>query len=132
MSRLMRGETPAPNLNPGAARTLRNWQRISPGMLSRIVRRVAYQTSGGFVFHAALDDRIEHVCEACFRRTGTGDRGDIPIPGHTHPVGLSLSNNYDCNAVYYIVDYLKIEMPTVYKRKNKELDRLMVLLFGKV
>ena len=43
----------------------------------------------------------------------------------------SSANNYGCNAVYYIADYLKIETPTVYKRKNKALDRLMVLLFGK-
>ena len=64
---------------------------ISPGLLSRIVRRMAYQTSGGFVFQAALDDGIEHVCEASFRRTGTGDRGRCPdsgtyAPGRTVPL----------------------------------------------
>jgi len=38
---------------------------------------------------------------------------------------------YGCNAVYYIAEELKIETPTVYKRKNRALDRLVVLLFGK-
>lgn len=38
---------------------------------------------------------------------------------------------YGCNAVYAIADYMKIETPTVYKRKNRALDRLVTLLFGK-
>lgn len=39
--------------------------------------------------------------------------------------------SYGVNAVYYIAEYLKIEVPTVYKRKNRALDRLTILLFGK-
>ena len=41
------------------------------------------------------------------------------------------SNNYGSNAAYYIAEYLNIEQPTAYKRKNRALDRLTVLLFGK-
>lgn len=40
-------------------------------------------------------------------------------------------NTYGSNAVYYIADKLSIEPSTVYKRKNRALDRLTVLLFGK-
>ncbi len=43
----------------------------------------------------------------------------------------SESNGYGCNAVYVIADKLNIEQPTVYKRKNRALSRLTVLLFGK-
>ncbi len=40
-------------------------------------------------------------------------------------------NSYGSNAAYYIAEYLHIEQPTAYKRKNRALDRLTVLLFGK-
>lgn len=40
-------------------------------------------------------------------------------------------NSYGCNAVYDIADKLNIEQATVYKRKNRALSRLQVLLFGK-
>ena len=41
------------------------------------------------------------------------------------------ANSYGSNAVYYIASYLKIEQSSAYKRKNRALDRLTVLLFGK-
>ena len=41
------------------------------------------------------------------------------------------SNTYGSSAAYYIAEYLNIEQPTAYKRKNRALDRLTVLLFGK-
>ena len=41
------------------------------------------------------------------------------------------SNSYGSNAAYYVAEYLHIEQPTAYKRKNRALDRLTVLLFGK-
>ena len=40
-------------------------------------------------------------------------------------------NNYGCNAVYEISEKLSVEQPTVYKRKNRALSKLTVLLFGK-
>ena len=40
-------------------------------------------------------------------------------------------NSYGSNSVYDIADKLNIEPPTVYKRKNRALSRLTVLLFGK-
>ena len=41
------------------------------------------------------------------------------------------SSSYGSSAAYYIAEYLNIEQPTAYKRKNRALDRLTVLLFGK-
>lgn len=41
------------------------------------------------------------------------------------------ANSYGSNAVYYIASYFKIEQSSAYKRKNRALDRLTVLLFGK-
>ena len=41
------------------------------------------------------------------------------------------SNTYGSSAAYYVAEYLNIEQPTAYKRKNRALDRLTVLLFGK-
>ena len=41
------------------------------------------------------------------------------------------ANTYGSSAAYYIAEYLHIEQPTAYKRKNRALDRLTVLLFGK-
>lgn len=43
----------------------------------------------------------------------------------------SESNGYGCNAVYVIAEKLNVEQPTVYKKKNRALARLQVLLFGK-
>ncbi len=43
----------------------------------------------------------------------------------------SESSGYGCNAAYEIAEKLNIEQPTVYKRKNRALSRLTVLLFGK-
>ena len=40
-------------------------------------------------------------------------------------------NSYGSNAVYYIASYFKIEQSSAYKRKNRALDRLTVLLFGR-
>lgn len=40
-------------------------------------------------------------------------------------------NSYGCNAVYEIAEKLNIEQPTVYKRKNRALSKLQVLLFGR-
>ena len=40
-------------------------------------------------------------------------------------------NTYGSSAASYIAEYLHIEQPTDYKRKNRALDRLTVLLFGK-
>ena len=40
-------------------------------------------------------------------------------------------NTYGSSAAYYIAEYLHVEPPTAYKRKNRALDRLTVLLFGK-
>ena len=40
-------------------------------------------------------------------------------------------NTYGSNAAYSIAVYLNVEQPTAYKRKNRALDRLTVLLFGK-
>lgn len=41
------------------------------------------------------------------------------------------TNTYGSSAAYYIAEFLHIEQPTAYKRKNRALDRLTVLLFGK-
>lgn len=41
------------------------------------------------------------------------------------------ANTYGSSAAYYIAEYLHIEQPTAYKRKNRAPDRLTVLLFGK-
>lgn len=41
------------------------------------------------------------------------------------------ANTYGSNAVYYIAEYFKIEQSSAYKRKNRALDRLTVLLFGR-
>ena len=41
------------------------------------------------------------------------------------------SNTYGSNASYYIAEYLQVEQATAYKRKNRALDRLTILLFGK-
>ena len=40
-------------------------------------------------------------------------------------------NTYGSSAAYYIAEYLHVEQPTAYKRKNRALDRLTILLFGK-
>ena len=40
-------------------------------------------------------------------------------------------NGYGCNAAYEIANKLSIEQSAVYKRKNRALSRLVVLLFGK-
>ena len=40
-------------------------------------------------------------------------------------------NTYGSSAAYYIAEYLHVEQATAYKRKNRALDRLTVLLFGK-
>ena len=40
--------------------------------------------------------------------------------------------SYGSNTVSYIAEYLGVEQTTAYKRKNRALDRLTVLLFGKV
>ena len=41
------------------------------------------------------------------------------------------ANTYGSSAAYYIAEYLHVEQATAYKRKNRALDRLTVLLFGK-
>ena len=41
------------------------------------------------------------------------------------------ANTYGGNAVYYVAEYFRIEQTSAYKRKNRALDRLTVLLFGK-
>ena len=46
-----------------------------PGLLSRIVRKAADQTSGCLNFLDAVNEGLLLVSEAAFRRTGTGDRG---------------------------------------------------------
>ena len=40
-------------------------------------------------------------------------------------------NTYGSNAAYYIAEHLQVEQPTAYKRKNRALDHLTILLFGK-
>ena len=40
-------------------------------------------------------------------------------------------NTYGSNAAYYVADHFGVESPTAYKRKNRALERLTVLLFGK-
>ena len=40
-------------------------------------------------------------------------------------------NTYGSNAAYSIAAYLNVEQPIAYKRKNRALNRLTVLLFGK-
>jgi len=40
-------------------------------------------------------------------------------------------NTYGSNAAYYVAEYFKIEQSSAYKRKNRALDKLTVLLFGK-
>lgn len=44
---------------------------------------------------------------------------------------FSEENTYGSSAIYYIQEHLKIEQSTAYKRKNRALDHLTVLLFGK-
>ena len=41
------------------------------------------------------------------------------------------ANYYGSNAAYYIASHFHIEQSSAYKRKNRALDRLTVLLFGK-
>lgn len=41
------------------------------------------------------------------------------------------AGNYGSNTVDYIAEYLNVEKATAYRRKNRALDRLTVLLFGK-
>ena len=41
------------------------------------------------------------------------------------------ANCYGSNAAYYIASHFHIEQSSAYKRKNRALDRLTVLLFGK-
>ena len=41
------------------------------------------------------------------------------------------TNCYGSNAAYYIASHFHIEQSSAYKRKNRALDRLTVLLFGK-
>ena len=40
-------------------------------------------------------------------------------------------NTYGSNAAWYIADYYKIEQASAYRKKNRALDHLTVLLFGK-
>ena len=40
-------------------------------------------------------------------------------------------NTYGSNAAYYVAEYFNIEQSSAYKRKNRALDKLTVLLFGK-
>ena len=40
-------------------------------------------------------------------------------------------NGYGSNAVYSITSHFQIEQTSAYKKKNRALDRLTVLLFGK-
>lgn len=40
-------------------------------------------------------------------------------------------NTYGSNAVHYIAEYFRIEQSSAYKRKNRALDHLTLLLFGK-
>ena len=40
-------------------------------------------------------------------------------------------NCYGSNAAYYIASHFGIEQSSAYKRKNRALDRLTVLLFGR-
>ena len=40
-------------------------------------------------------------------------------------------NTYGSNAAYYVSQYLNVEQSSAYKRKNRALDKLTVLLFGK-
>ena len=41
------------------------------------------------------------------------------------------ANSYGSSAAGYIAEFLHIEQASAYKRKNRALDRLTVLLFGK-
>ncbi len=41
------------------------------------------------------------------------------------------TNSYGNGAVYDIMEYFKIEQTSAYKRKNRAVDHLTVLLFGK-
>ncbi len=41
------------------------------------------------------------------------------------------ANSYGSSAASYVAEYMHIEQATVYKRKNRALERLTVLLFGK-
>ena len=43
----------------------------------------------------------------------------------------SNENYYGSNAAYYIASHFGIEQSSAYKRKNRALDRLTVLLFGR-
>ena len=43
----------------------------------------------------------------------------------------SETNSYGCSEVNAIADHLNVEALTVYKRKNRALSRLTVLLFGR-
>ena len=69
-----------------------------PGLLSRIARKVADQTSGCPDFHDAVDEKHLLVSEARFRGIGTEDRGRCPSSGHAHPVSLSLAPGFICGA----------------------------------
>ena len=40
-------------------------------------------------------------------------------------------NSYGSSATSYIANYLHVEPSSAYKKKNRALDRLTVLLFGK-
>ena len=40
-------------------------------------------------------------------------------------------NSYGSNAAWYIADHYRIEQASAYRKKNRALDHLTVLLFGK-
>lgn len=42
------------------------------------------------------------------------------------------ANTYGGNAVYYVAEYFRCEQTSAYKRKNRALDHLTLLLFGKL
>lgn len=44
----------------------------------------------------------------------------------------SSDGNYGSNTMDYIADYFNIEKTTAYKRKSRALDKLTVLLYGKM
>ena len=81
----------------------------------------------------ALTQKNSEGSEGESSEDGEGGYSGRYMYPYSYDGGMSYrdGNSYGSSAAYYIAEYLHIEQPTAYKRKNRALDRLTVLLFGK-
>ncbi len=56
--------------------------------------------------------------------------GDYSFSNCTSLTSINIPESV-CSAAAYVAQHLQVEQPTAYKRKNRALDQLKVLLFGK-